>query len=84
MSHQRIKLVVVENHTLGFINPGSKYANVLHASVLRGSPHTTLLSSLEPILLGSKNVRLASAKDFDEFRVSMVGFDNEQEYEFKK
>ena len=81
----KIKLVVIEEHTLGFIFPESIYASVLHASVLRGSPISgSFLSANEPILLGSKKVRLASEKDFDDYRVSFKGFDNELEYEYQK
>lgn len=82
----KTKLVVINEHTLGFIFPESKYASVLHASVLRGSPIAgSFLSANEPILLGSHHkVRLASPKDFDDYRVSMVGFTDEQEYEYQK
>lgn len=89
MTKERIKLIVIDEHTLGCLRPNSNYADVLHASVLRGSPYSTLLSSLNPILLKRNDVwfheiRLASAKDFDDYRVCFKGFDNELEYEFAK
>ncbi|MSW53420.1 MAG: hypothetical protein F2817_21340 [Actinobacteria bacterium] len=87
MKQDRIKLVVVDEHTLGFIFPqsyydkpsGLVYVNILHASVLKGAVNTA-----DPILIGSTNkVRLASEKDFDDFRVVMNGYkNNPNEYEF--
>lgn len=84
---ERIKLVVLNEHTLGFIFPRScyegewkdlVYINILHASVLKGAVNTT-----GPILVSPLDkVRLASEKDFDNFNVSFKGYDNEQEYEF--
>ena len=81
-----INLVVINNHTLGYITPErSNYVQVLHASVLRGSPKSSPLSAMESILISTLDIlRLASEKDFDDFRVSFVGFDNEQEYKFYK
>jgi hypothetical protein len=81
---EKIKLVVIEEHTLGYINPNSRMANVLHASILRGSPILgSPLSAMEPILIENKAVRLASTKDFDDYRVSMSGFENVEEYEYQ-
>ena len=84
----RIKLVVLNEHTLGFIFPPSHYenysgltfVNILHASILKGAVQT-----VNPILIGSTDiVRLASEKDFDDFRCMFDGFNNENEYEFLK
>ena len=81
---ERTKLVVVDEHTLGYIDPEQPdYAGVLHASILKGATFC-VPASIEPILIKHKKVRLASAKDFNDFRVSFKGFDNEQLYEFKK
>lgn len=87
-TQEKIKLVVLNEHTLGFIFPQSYYekplglthVNILHASVLKGA-----IQTLNPVLLGSTdNVRLASEKDFDSFRVYFGSFANEQEYEYAK
>lgn len=85
-TQDRIKLVVVNEHTLGYIFPPSAYkehsgltfVNILHASVLKGAVQTS-----NPILIGSTHtVRLASEKDFDDFRVVFRGYENKNEYEF--
>ena len=80
------KLVVINNHTLGYIAPElPNYVQVLQASVLRGSARCSPLSSMDSILIGKlDNIELASEKDFDDFRVSFRGFENEKEYEYKK
>ncbi len=75
---ERIKLVVIDEHTLGYIRPGSKSAGVLHASVLRGA-----VGDGFSIYIEGKKVRLASAKDFDDYRCSFEGY-SEDEYEFAK
>ena len=87
MVKERIRLVVVDEHTLGYIFPqsyydkplGLVYANILHASILKGAVNTE-----RPILIGSTNkVRLANEKDFNDFRVCFNGYkNNPQEYEF--
>lgn len=80
---ERIKLVVINENTLGYIRPEQKHNYfVIHASILKGAtfelhPHCKLLNK-------SDVVRLASKKDFDEYRVSMNGFDNKKFYEFSE
>jgi hypothetical protein len=77
----KIKLVVLNEHTLGYILPQlPKYVQVLHASILKGAPFELHPSS--KYIFQSDVVRLASKTDFDSFKVSMVGF-NSEEYEFK-
>jgi hypothetical protein len=88
-NNDRIKLVVLNEHTLGYIFPRSSYegewknlvyVNILHASVLKGATQTS-----NPVLLCSTDkIRLASEKDFDDFRVNFKGYNNAVEYEFKK
>ncbi len=79
-SVEKIKLVVVDEHTLAFISPQSPgIAQVLRASVLKGSPYPELGSF--PIAFS--NVRLASELDFLEYRVDFTGYKNHpDEYEF--
>lgn len=86
MKQEKIRLVVFNEHTLGFIFPPSAYkeptnhiyVNILHASVLKGAVKTC-----DPILLSSLDkIRLASEKDFDEFGVSFIGYNNPNEYEY--
>lgn len=78
----KIKLVVVDEHTLGYIDPERPHqAGVLHESILRGAPFR-VPASVEPILIEGKNVRLASKKDFEDFNVHFGGFENTEEYEY--
>ena len=80
---EKIKLVVVDNHTLGFIHPElPNYVQILHASILRGATTT------ESLLISSggfkfHNIRLASEQDFDAFRVYFGQFGNKKEYEYQ-
>jgi hypothetical protein len=75
----KTKIIVLDEHTLGLIKPFSNYVEILHTSILRGSHY----NQFNPILINPNHViRLASEKDFDEYRVSMVGFDNKNEFEF--
>lgn len=81
----RTKLVVIDSHTLGYITPNNNvFAGVLHASVLKGASSSCPLSSMCPVSTRGRHIRLASEKDFNEFRVSFEGFNNEKEYEFQK
>jgi len=77
----KTKLVVYNEHTLGYISPElPNYVSVLHASVLRGASSGLWPS---PILISSKDtVRLAKKEDFDTYRVVFDGFANDREYEF--
>ena len=82
MGSERTKLIVADEHTLGYIMPNSETVGVLHASVLRGA---TFSVHPEPKNVSMfEKIRLASEKDFDNFRVSFQGYNNETEYEFKK
>jgi hypothetical protein len=77
----KTKIVVLNEHTLGYITPDlPNYVQILHSSILKGSPY-----GLHPdsILIGSGDkIRLASSIDFNEYRVSERGFMNPREYEY--
>ncbi len=80
----RIKLVVIDDHTLGYILPERpNSAQILHSSILKGSLG---LDSGSSVNLKNRKVRLASEKDFDDFRVLFTpqGFGNSKEYIFEK
>ncbi len=78
MADAKIKLVVLNENTLGYIQPElPNYVQHLHASVLRGAYQSS------PSLIGSTDkVRLASENDFSEYRVHFGSFGNKDEYEF--
>lgn len=76
----KIKLVVVDEHTLAFIDPQSPgIAHVIRASVLKGSPHAKFGSFHHD----GKVVRYAGQSDFDDFGVDFTEYKNRpNEYAF--
>jgi len=77
----RTKLVVINEHTLGYIHPlAPNEAGILNASCLRGA---TRFWCDGPIPLSPlDNVRLATPADFNTFRVVFSkGYQNPAEYE---
>jgi hypothetical protein len=73
MTHtEKIQLVVMNEHTLGYIFPEQPQSlHILQSSVLRGS---TLPNDGQSVVIGSGDtVRLASQQDFNDFRVVMDG-----------
>ena len=78
----KIKLVVFKNHTLGYILPElPNSVQILHASILKGAPCNDLHGSSKQIN-STDEIKLATEKDFESFRVSFKGFDNPQIYDF--
>lgn len=68
----KIKLVVADGHTLGYIDPRlPDTLQILHASILRGATFQVLPEST---YVKGRDIRLATPKDFEDFRVSMVGY----------
>lgn len=62
----KIKYVVKDEHTLGYMEEGSESMGVLHGSVLKGG-HDWKNGSVSTF--GSK-IRPATKEDFKEYRVS--------------
>lgn len=88
MNPKKITYVVANEHTLGFIHsdlPG--HIQILHTSILRGS-YWNPMSGSQPIR--GNIIRLASLKDFDDYRVyppsedfcKYTGFEIEYERNF--
>lgn len=79
MSKRIIKLVVLDNHTLGYILPElPNYVQVLHASILKGAPFELFPSS--KLIHKLSNVRLASEVDFNNFNHSFEGYGKPSKY----
>lgn len=77
---EKIRLVVINENILAYSISGSKSYGVLHASVLRGAtcnPHSGFHQEPE-------SIRLATEKDFDEFRVHFEGYKNDPDYEYAR
>ena len=77
----KTKLVVIDEHTLGYIDSRSpNLYSTLHSSILRGAsfvlwPGSRVLSSLH-------NVRLATEQDFKDYRCCFKGFKESGDYEY--
>lgn len=82
MKTQKIKLVVVNENTLGYINPETNNLIVFRASVTGGKSSRFFSYDNDVFQLNtSDKVRLASAKDFEKYRCSFDGYTLD-EYEF--
>lgn len=81
MTKQRIKLVVAGEHSLGFITPEQpNIIQVLNSSILKGAPACYPDGPCSYQL--PMKYRLATAEDFETFRVSSKYFiGNSAEYE---
>lgn len=78
--YYRIKLVVVNEHILGYIEPNKDgVLYILHASILKGAG----FSSNNIVMLSKMDkVRLASERDFENFRICFIGYNNPEIYEY--
>lgn len=72
-------LVVVNEHTFGYIQPHSNSIGVLHTSILRGSPLSYWTPSIDP---KGYNVRMATREDFDTYRMEPTQYERDSECEF--
>ena len=81
----QIKLVVLNEHTLGYVwpseldLPGFYSVGILSASILKGA---NKVEGSVPFTEGVDKIRLASKKDFDNFRHSFEGYANDKVYEY--
>ena len=76
-----IKIVVLNEHTFGYILPELPTdVQVLHSSPLKGSPHGIWQLSI-PIRSGDK-LRLADSRDFKEYRVKEQGYMDPKKYSY--
>jgi len=78
---EKTLLVVVEEHTLGFILPGRFNVCILHTSVLKGSYFNAFSSHID---YRYYTVRLATEQDFEEYRCVFNGYKNDDQYEYNK
>lgn len=77
----KIKLVVYNEYALGYILPQQpNQVCILSNSIVRGAP-LKVYDAPYPIGFNDK-VRLASEKDFEDYKVCFEGFDNPEMYEF--
>lgn len=81
-------LVVIDENILGYIAPYHPRtpdwyasAGILHASIPKGATVGHWASS---VLLSGREVRLATEKDFADFRVLFEGYKNDPAYQYQK
>jgi len=78
----KIKIVVCDEHTLGYIDPETpNNVSVLSSSVRRGATTTANQSYSKNQF---KKIRLANSEDFDTFRVSEDGYRRDMDYEYNR
>jgi len=77
----KTKLVVVNENTLGYIIPElPDTISILHASILKGS---VMVNNTGGYPINNNSIRLATEKDFEDYRVSFEGYKKDsQNYEF--
>lgn len=79
----KIKLVVFNEFCLGYIDPRTPdTVSTLVDSVIKGAPFRTFYQPY--YIVKNDKVRLASKKDFDDFRVCFEGYDNPEIYEYEQ
>ena len=78
MSSYTIEIIVFNEHTIGYREPGAKRMNILHASVLKGANWCLYpdINFIDP----TDKVRLATPKDFKEFLISEDGYRRDPKY----
>lgn len=76
---KRIRMVVVDGHTLAYCDEGAKFGNILADSVLKGSPYVTNHSG-DLIFFEGRKVRTATVEDFNEFRIFVDGYIKDPKY----
>lgn len=75
----KIKLVVIDEHTLGYILPElPEYGQVLQGSILKGYPG----NGWDSLMLLHRKVRLATKQDFHDYRCAWSTAYESDEYEF--
>jgi hypothetical protein len=80
------KLVVYQEHTLGYINPEYPTSVFILATFpTKGSPNSDPLAHSFPLSRDGKDVRLAKAEDFEEYRIDITPYiRDEDSWEFDK
>lgn len=78
---KRIKLIVYNNYTLGYILPELPN-RVQHLRTLFSRGGTWSMSEASKFVSPRDSIRLASEKDFDEFGVSFDGYREDNHYEY--
>jgi hypothetical protein len=82
------QLIVVNENTLGIRYPNNRPHDIEVLRAMATTPVTSRFFNYNGIsnfpLWSSDKIRLATAKDFEVFKVSFKGFDNPNEFEYNK
>ena len=78
LDEERVQIVVLEEHTLGYLIPsmGNLYLDVLSASIAKGAP-LHYGANGDFVSVENRNIRLATEEDFKTFRVQIKGYRRE-------
>lgn len=77
---EKIQIVVLNEHTFGYMKKGDKILHILQSLILKGANFNDS-DGIKYINEGD-TVRLASLSDFREFRISPEGYRQDLRYEF--
>lgn len=76
---EKIRLVVVDEHTLGYIFPETPASvSILRSMITKGAPFSLHDDAISAV---GRKVRLATKRDFEEYRHCSKGYFNTDEYE---
>jgi hypothetical protein len=78
-----IHIVVLNEHTMGYMEANANFINVLQSLVHKGAVWTSNASEIKYIDKDDV-VRLANEADFKEFRISIDGYKNDPKYVFDR
>ncbi len=80
--NQSIQIVVCDENTLGYIDPTTpNKVNVLNSLISKGADTQPNKSYYKDKFT---DIRPATSKDFNIFRVSETGYRNDQNYKYKR
>lgn len=82
LNNEKIRFVVINENMIGYVDPREPTsAGILSSSSIRGASFNWMNGSY-PLPVDGKGVRPAAYEDFDSFRVSTLGYDNDSSYDF--
>lgn len=79
----KIQLVVLNEHTLGYMDEGANRLNTLQALVGKGASFTRRNGDMVFLSPGD-TVRLANEADFTEYGISSEGYRTDTRYEYDR
>lgn len=78
----KIQIVVLNEHTMGYRYPSDNFINIFQSLIRKGANFDE--SQGRKYINTGDTVRMANAKDFEEFRIHMDGYKRDERYEFDR